>query len=391
MSQRRDYYEVLGVTRTADGAEIKKAYRRLAVELHPDRNPGNSEAEERFKEASEAYQVLSDAEKRSMYDRFGHDGPRSAGFSGFSDVSDIFSTFGDIFGDIFGGGRSRGGGGGRGADLETQVTLTLFEAATGVTRDVKVSRHTACDECRGSGAAPGSQPETCRDCRGSGQVVHSQGFLMISTTCPTCRGAGQIIRKPCSKCRGSGAVAVEETLQVAIPPGVEDGSTLRLMGRGEAAPRSGRAGNLYVVIRVRPDPRFERDGADLHTQINVSFPQLALGDTVQVPVLEAAPRDAASDEADSPPAEADATAEQAVELPAGTQPDEVLILRGKGLPRLQGSGRGDLVVHLRLVVPSHLSREQKEHLQAFAAAGGQSVSDPGKSEGKGFFRKRKKS
>jgi molecular chaperone DnaJ len=365
VSERRDYYEVLGVERTAEAGELKRAYRKLAMEHHPDRNPGDKVAEAKFKEASEAYQVLSDPQKRAHYDRFGHDGP-SAGFGGgFHDVGDIFSAFSDIFGDIFGG---RMGGGGRaparGADIEVRVTMTLEEAFAGASRDVKVRRRTACTECGGTGAAAGTTPEVCQHCGGRGQVMHSQGFLMISTTCPVCRGEGRVVRKPCSNCDGTGLDEQEETLQVNIPAGVEDGSTLRLVGRGEAG-QGGRAGNLYVILRVQPDERFERDGADLHAEVSVSFPQLALGDTVEVPTLDG---------------------EGSIDIPPGTQPGETLALRGRGMPRIDGRGRGDLVAHLKLVVPSSMSQEEEEHLRAYAASGGQRVSP----ERGGFFKRKKK-
>lgn len=365
---KRDYYEVLGVARTADASELKRAYRKLALELHPDRNPGNKAAEAQFKEASEAYQVLCDPERRALYDRFGHEGARGMG-GGFRDVSDIFSAFGDIFGDLFGGaGFGQSGRGGRGADLQTKVVLTLAEVATGATKEIPVRRRVSCPDCRGSGAAPGAGRERCPQCRGRGQVVHSQGFLMISTTCPMCQGEGEIIRTPCGTCRGTGLEEVEETLQVSIPPGVEDGSTLRLSGRGESSPRGGRAGHLYVVVRVEADQRFERDGADLHTAATITFPQAALGGNVSVGTL-------------------DGDMELAVK--PGTQPGEQLVLRGKGLPRLQERGVGDLIVHFKLAVPTSLTEEQTEHLRAFAAAGGDKVEPP--NERSGFFRRRKRS
>jgi molecular chaperone DnaJ len=365
VSDKKDYYEVLGVPRSADGAELKRAYRRLAMELHPDRNPGNAEAESKFKEASEAYQVLADPEKRAMFDRFGHAGPGGGFSQGFNDVGDIFSAFSDIFGDIFG----RQGGGrrapGRGADIETQVGITLVEAATGITREVKLLRRAPCGTCRGTGAQAGSEPEVCQQCGGRGQVMHSQGFLMISTTCPICRGEGKVIRRPCSACEGSGIDHQEDTLQIAIPAGVEDGSTLRLMGRGEAAPRGGRPGNLYVILRVEPDERFERDGADLHTEVPVSFPQLTLGDQISVATLDG---------------------EAEVEIPPGTQPGETVALPGRGMPHLEGRGRGDVIAHLKLVVPKTLSVEEEQHLRAYAAAGGQRVNP----ERSGFFKRKKK-
>jgi molecular chaperone DnaJ len=372
VSERKDFYDVLGVARDADAAELKRAYRKLAMEHHPDRNPGDKQSEDRFKEASEAYQVLSDPEKRGLYDRFGHAGPGMGmgGGGGFHDVGDIFSAFGDIFGDIFGGGMGGGRAGGgrraaRGADLETRVSLTLKEAATGVKREIKVRRRVACTTCGGSGAAPGSHPETCQHCGGRGQVMHSQGFLMISTTCPACRGEGRVVRKPCSICNGSGVGHDEDTLNVSIPAGVEDGATLRLPGRGEASPRGGSAGSLFVVLQVEPDERFERDGADLHTEIAVSFPQLALGDRVGVPTL-------------------DGDAE--LDVPAGTQPGDTVVLRGRGMPRVDGRGVGDVVAHLKLVVPSSLSGEEEAALRAYAAAGGQRVNP----ERGGLFRRKKK-
>ena len=369
VSEKPDYYQVLGVSRQADASELKRAYRKLALELHPDRNLGDKESEARFKDASEAYQVLSDPEKRALYDRYGHDGPRGGGFGGgFSNVGDIFSAFSDIFGDLFGGGfgGGPGRGGGRGVDIETQVQLSLAEVATGAAKEVRVQRRAACTECEGSGAAPGTSREACPQCRGRGQVVHAQGFLMISSTCPACRGEGSVARKPCPSCSGSGLRVVEENLQVNVPQGVEDGSTLRLAGRGEGAPGSGRAGNLYVHIRVADDERFERDGADLHTEVAISFPQAALGTTVKAPSLDG---------------EVDVT------LAPGTQPGATVVLRGKGLPHLQERGRGDLIVHLRLVVPASLSHEQEESLRAFAAAGGEKV-EPA-SEKRGLFGRRK--
>jgi molecular chaperone DnaJ len=369
VSEKRDYYEILGVGRDADVAELKRAYRKLALELHPDRNPGDNEAEARFKEASEAYQVLSDAEKRGLYDRFGHDGPRGGGFGGgFSNMGDIFSAFGDIFGDMFGGfggGQSRASA--RGADLETRVELSLTEVAKGATKEIKIRRRVACKDCSGSGAAAGSGRERCQQCGGRGQVMHQQGFLMIQTTCPICRGEGTIVRKPCQTCRGSGLTAAEETLQVTIPAGVEDGSTLRMTGRGEAAPGGGQAGNLYVGLHVTNDQRFERDGADLHTQVALSFPQAALGANIKAPSLDE---------------------DLEVAIPAGTQPGDTLTLRGKGLPRLHGRGTGDLVVHLKLVVPKTLSPEQEQSLRAFASAGGDQVEPPG--ERGSFWRKKRK-
>jgi molecular chaperone DnaJ len=364
VSDKKDYYEVLGVERTADGAELKRAYRKLAMEHHPDRNPGDAAAEARFKEASEAYQVLSDDERRGLYDRFGHAAPGRVG-QGFGDVGDIFSAFSDIFGDVFGrqGGGRRGPA--RGADIETSIKLTLLEAASGATKDVKVVRRLACGTCKGSGAKPGSSPEVCQQCRGRGQVMHSQGFLMISSTCPVCRGEGKIIRHLCETCDGSGFERHEDTLQITIPAGVEDGSTLRLVGRGEAAPRGGQPGHLYVILRVEEDERFERDGADLHTEIEVSFPQLALGSKLAVPTL---------------------VGDAEIDVRPGTQPGETVTLRGQGMPHLEGRGKGDVIAHLKLVVPKSLSDDQEQRLRAFAEAGGDNVTP----EKTGLFGRKKK-
>lgn len=387
MSEKRDYYEVLGVARECDPAELKAAYRRLAMQFHPDRNPNDREAEARFKEASEAYQVLSNAEQRARYDRFGHAGAQMGGGAGFSDMGDVFSAFSDIFGDMFGGGRGGGRTQTRGADIETHLSITLLEAAAGVTKEVKVRRREPCQTCGGSGAAPGTSPETCRHCGGRGQVMHAQGFLRIATTCPICRGEGKVIRKRCATCEGSGVGHTEEKLQVGIPAGVEDGATLRLVGRGEAPPGA-RPGNLYVALHVEADPRFERDGADLHTQVTVTFPQAALGDHVRVPVLTADPADA-PEPSGEPEKDAEAAAagpEADIEIPAGTQPGDLIVLRGRGLPRVDGRGTGNLVVHVKLVVPTTLTAEEDEHLRAFAAAGGQRVNP----ERSGFFKRKKK-
>ena len=369
VSEKKDYYEVLGVARSADAGEIKRAYRKLAMELHPDRNPGNAASEAQFKEASEAYQVLSDPQKRAVYDRFGHAGPGGGFGQGFNDVGDIFSAFSDVFGDIFRGAGGPGAGRrgpGRGSDVETRLDITFAEAATGVTKDLKVRRRAPCATCQGSGAKPGSTPEVCLQCGGRGQVMHSQGFLMISTTCPICRGEGRVIRTPCTDCDGAGVTFQEETLQITIPAGVDDNATLRLLGRGEAGGRGGRSGNLYVVLHVEQDRRFERDGADLHTGVAVSFPQLALGDTVTVPTIDG---------------------EATLELPAGTQPGDTLRVRGKGMPHLEERGSGDIIAHVKLVVPKALSKEEEQHLRAFAEAGGLRLSPDRPSL---FGRKKKK-
>jgi molecular chaperone DnaJ len=363
VSEKRDYYSVLGVARDVEAGDLKRAYRKLAVQYHPDRNPGDHTAEANFKEAAEAYEVLSDAEKRALYDRYGHEGLQRGGFGGFRDASDVFSAFSDIFGDLFGG----GGRSSAGADIEAEVELTLPEAATGATKEVVYRRRAVCTECGGSGAEKGTAAETCPQCRGRGQVVHQQGFLMITSTCQRCGGEGRVVRHPCHLCEGSGMVLVEDRLQVSIPAGVEDGSTLRIGGRGEVSPRGGRPGNLYVAIRVEADPRFERDGADLHTEVLISFAQAALGAEVQVPTL---------------------SGDQALDVPRGTQPGDTIVLRGKGLPHLRQRGQGDLVVHLRVVVPTELSAEQEQRLRAYAEVAGGAPATPPKK--KGLFNRRKR-
>lgn len=343
-----DYYELLGVQRSASVDDIKRAYRQLALKYHPDRNPDDPEAEDKFKEISNAFQVLSDPEKRRMYDRFGVEGLGGAGFSGFSNVQDIFSSFGDIFGDIFGMGGFSGFGRTRrtrGADLEVDLVLTFLEAAEGCTRDVAVKRRILCDSCGGSGAAPGTTPDVCGTCNGKGQVVHSQGFFMISTTCPDCRGEGRVVKEPCPECEGSGIQLREDELQVTVPAGVEDGQTLRLAGKGEASSRGGMPGNLYVNLHVEADERLHREGPDLFVDVHLSVPLAALGGTVTVPVLRG---------------------EQDVDVKAGTQPGDVHVMRGAGVPRLDGRGRGDQVIRFQVDVPRKLSGKARELMRELA-------------------------
>ena len=357
---KRDYYEVLGVSRDASEQEIKKAYRRLAVKYHPDRNPDDKEAEERFKEAAEAYGVLSDPEKRRLYDQYGHEG-LGGGAPGFGGIDDILSHFGDIFGDLFGGFRSRGPRTRRGRDIGATVTITLQEAATGTEKTVEFSRNAPCETCGGTGAKPGTSPETCPTCGGSGQVVHQQGFFVIQTTCPSCGGQGSVVREKCPDCGGRGYQKSTEKLKVTSPAGIEGGMSMRLRGKGEAVAGGGIPGDLFVEVQVEPDPRFKREGADLLTEVEVGYPQLVLGGTLEVPTL-------------------DGTTE--LEVPAGTEVDKVFVLRGKGMPVLQGRGQGDLLVRLRLQVPKKVSSRQKELLRELAAEEGLEVG-----EGGGFFKK----
>lgn len=349
-----DYYELLGVSREASVDEIKKAYRQQALKYHPDRNPGDSEAEEHFKEVSNAFQVLSDPEKRGIYDRFGREGLSGQGYGGFGSVQDIFSSFGDLFGDVFGFGGFGGGGTrrARGADVEVAVDLTFAEAVEGCRKDVTVRRRAACETCSGTGAAPGSRATTCSTCEGRGQVVHSQGFFMISSTCPACRGEGQTISDPCSECRGSGVMHVEDSLQVTVPAGVEGGQTLRLGGKGEVPAGGGVPGHLYVNLAVAPHPHLQRDGADVFIEVPIGFATAALGGKISVPVLKG---------------------EEEIEVPAGTQPGEVKVLRGAGIPRLDRRGRGDQLIRFQVDVPKKLSSRARELLGELAEELGDDV------------------
>ena len=364
---KRCYYEVLGIERSASEREIATAYRRLAVRFHPDSNPGDEEATEKFKEAAEAYEVLSDAQKRSRYDQFGHAGVDGAGGDPhFTDVNDIFEAFGDIFGggifgDIFGGGRRRGPQ--RGADVKVEVTLTLEEAAAGVTRTVDVRRHILCDTCRGSGARAGSSPETCHRCGGSGNVVQSAGILRVQTTCPSCRGAGAVISDPCPDCRGQGRVPKKSTIDVVIPPGVDNGDTVRVREEGEPSPNGGPPGNCLCVIRVRPHKLFEREGTHLILRLPITYSQAALGATIEVPTL---------------------SGREELTVPRGTASGEVFRLRGKGLADPRGrAGKGDLHVQTVIEVPKKLSKRQEELLRDLAEVEHKEVSP----ERKSFFAK----
>jgi molecular chaperone DnaJ len=341
---KRDYYEVLGVDRSASEQDIKRAYRKLALELHPDRNPGDAQAEERFKEASEAYQVLSDAEKRLAYDRFGHAGV-SGSAHGFTDIQDIFSQFGDIFSDFFGGGPFRGGrrgGAQRGADLRTVVRLSLKDAALGVKREIALSHPGPCQTCAGSGAQ-GGRRSVCQRCNGAGQVAHSRGPFLLQTTCPSCQGMGSIVEDPCKTCRGSGRVEVDRAVKVTFPAGIDDGQTLRVPGQGQAGTQGAPAGHLYVDVEIEPDPRFQREGPDLLHAVKVSFPQAALGTELDVPSLDGDPIK--------------------VKVPSGAQPGDTVVVRGRGVPHLNHGGRGDLIVVVQVGVPKKLSRKAKKLLE----------------------------
>ncbi len=352
---KRDYYEVLGVARDAGTDELKKAYRKLALELHPDRNPGNKEAEEKFKEAAEAYSVLSDPDKRKVYDQFGHAGLGGAGGGGgpqfqfdprqFADFEDILGSFfgGGLFGDLFGGGRRRPGGEERGADLQYNLRISFKDAVFGQdAMELAIPRLEACEACQGSGCEPGTRPETCPQCRGQGQVAVRQGFFQMLAACPRCEGRGRIIPKPCRTCGGTGRVERKTRVTFKIPAGVDRGTRLRLQGQGEAGRFGGRAGDLYIVFDVEPDPSYERDGSDLHRRLDVPWPLLVLGGALGV---------------DTP------YGRDQVKLAAGTPADHVVRLANAGVPRLQGGGRGDLYLHLRAAVPKSLTAEQRTAIE----------------------------
>jgi len=361
---KRDYYEILGVQRGAGEADLKKAYRKLALEYHPDRNPDDPDAEDRFKEISEAYAVLADPEKRRTYDRFGHAGLGGAGGApDFGDLGNFSDLFNDLFGDVFGMGRrgGRAGRGQRGADLRYNLEIELLDVLEGMEATLRIPKMRGCETCSGSGARPGTRPETCSTCRGTGQMVFQQGFFRVARPCDACGGSGETIRDHCRDCRGTGRVEGEQTIQVKVPAGVEDGSRLRLAGEGEAGLNGGPPGDLYVVIRVRPHTLFERDGTDLHCEVPVSFVQASLGAEIEVPTLEGKVK---------------------MTIPEGTQSGKVLRLRGKGVPPLRPRSdpsqldrlRGDLYVRIFVEVPTKLNQRQRQLLEEFAAESGDEVS-----------------
>jgi len=364
MPTQRDYYEVLGVERTAANGEIASAYRKLAVKFHPDKNPGDQEAIERFKEAAEAFEVLNDTEKRSQYDRFGHAGLNGQfGAHHFNDVEDIFSAFGDLFGDLFGGrgGRNRAR---KGRDVRCDVTLTLKEAALGAKKTVEFQRHDRCEKCSGSGAAAGSRREVCSYCRGQGRVIQSAGIVRIQTTCPSCHGQGSVIKQPCSDCRGSGQKLKKVITEVEIPPGVDDEMRVRITGQGEPSANGGPAGDCYCFISVLPHPLFERDGQHLICRIPITYAQAALGTKLEVPTLEGRGE---------------------VVVPAGTQSGQVFRMGGKGMPDPRRRGLGDLLVQVLIEVPKKLSKEEESLLRNLAELEKKHVAP----ERKGFFEKLK--
>ena len=350
---KKDYYQILGVGKTASDEELKKNYRKIAMQCHPDRNPGDKQAEEKFKEAAEAYEVLSDRQKREIYDQYGHAGLSNTGFQGFSGFDDVFSNFGDIFEDVFGFGRTRGRGRTRqaaraGADLRYDLKISFLDAAFGLTTTIDLEKLYTCRECQGTGAAPGTSSSTCPTCQGRGQVIQSSGFFTISSTCPHCHGQGKFITKPCPTCRGTGKEQQRKTVELKIPAGVETGSRLRLRGEGETGEQGGPCGDLYVFLQVEDHDFFVRSEDDIICRVPISFVQASLGGTVTVPTLEGSEK---------------------IKIPRGTQTGRTFRLKGKGIPHLQGYGRGDQIIEVFVQIPTALTRKQEELLREFEKLG----------------------
>ena len=377
--EKRDYYEVLGVSKSADATEIKKAYRKLALKYHPDKNPGDKEAEEKFKEAAEAYDVLSNEEKKRRYDQFGHAGVGGAGQGGFGggmSMDDIFSQFGDIFGS-FGGFSGFGGFGGgrsarrvnRGTNLRVKVKMNLQEIATGIEKKIKVKKYVACQHCNGTGAKDGKSYSTCSTCKGSGQVTRLQntilGAMQTTSTCPTCEGEGKIINEKCTFCNGEGVLMSEEVISINIPAGVGEGMQLSLSGKGNAARRGGVNGDLIVLIEEEEHPELVRDGNDLLYNVFIGYPEAVLGETVEIPTIEGKVK---------------------VKIEAGTQPGKILRLRGKGLPDVNGYGKGDLLAKVNVWIPKNLSKDEKKLVEKMKEAEG---FKPGSGDKKSIFSKMK--
>lgn len=377
--EKRDYYEVLGVSKSADATEIKKAYRKLALKYHPDKNPGDKEAEEKFKEAAEAYDVLSNEEKKRRYDQFGHAGVGGAGQGGFGggmSMDDIFSQFGDIFGS-FGGFSGFGGFGGgrsarrvnRGTNLRVKVKMNLQEIATGIEKKIKVKKYVACQHCNGTGAKDGKSYSTCSTCKGSGQVTRVQntilGAMQTTSTCPTCEGEGKIINEKCTFCNGEGVLMSEEVISINIPAGVGEGMQLSLSGKGNAARRGGVNGDLIVLIEEEEHPELVRDGNDLLYNVFIGYPEAVLGETVEIPTIEGKVK---------------------VKIEAGTQPGKILRLRGKGLPDVNGYGKGDLLAKVNVWIPKNLSKDEKKLMEKMKEAEG---FKPGSGDKKSIFSKMK--
>jgi len=342
----KDYYKTLGVSRNASEDEIKKSYRKIAMQYHPDRNPGNKEAEEKFKIASEAYEVLREPEKREIYDRYGIEGLKGTGFTGFRGFEDIFSTFGDIFEDFFGFGTThrRRTKARPGADLRYDLKISFYEAAFGKETEIEIPKNVLCEVCKGTGAKPGTYPNPCPSCKGTGQVTRSQGFFTISTTCGQCRGEGNIISHPCKDCRGHGRVRKNKKIHTNIPPGVDNGSKLRIRGEGEEGEKGGPPGDLFVFIYVEPHEFFTREGDDIICQIPISFTQAALGAEIEIPTLNG---------------------KKNINIKKGIETGEIIRIKGEGFPRLRGYGFGDQIIQVIVKTPKNLSKRQEEILREF--------------------------
>ncbi|MEE2830596.1 MAG: molecular chaperone DnaJ [Myxococcota bacterium] len=361
MSNKRDYYEVLGVPKDADTSTLKKSYRKLAMQFHPDRNPDNPDAAQKFKEAAEAYDVLSDDDKRSRYDRFGHEGLRGAGYQGFEGgFDDIFSAFGDMFGDLFGFGARPGNRRGgrprpqRGNDLRYDLSIDFQVPLTGSAEQIDLTRHEPCEPCGGTGGKPGTEPQNCGTCNGIGEVIQRQAFLQIRTACPACRGRGQAYEESCPDCQGHKRIPRERQLTVNIPVGIDDGMQLRLSGEGEPGHMGGPPGDLYVFIHVRPHDIFERQGDDLACRLDLSFPQAALGAEIEVRSIEGT---------------------ESLSIPPGTQTGQVIRIRGAGMPNVRGGKRGDQLMHCFVNTPKSLNDRQRELLKELAKIDGEEVKD----------------
>lgn len=368
----RDFYEVLGVSKTADKDELKRAYRKLAMQYHPDRNAGDAEAEKKFKELNEAYDVLKDEQKRAAYDRFGHAAFEGGmGGGGGAGGFDFSGSFADIFEDLFGAMGGRGGAGARGgqantrgADLRYNLSITLEEAFKGAQKNVTITTSALCDSCKGSGGEAGSQPTTCPTCHGAGKIRAQQGFFMVERSCHTCHGMGKIIKDPCRKCAGTGRVRKEKTLLVNIPAGVEEGTRIRLSGEGEAGFRGGQEGDLYIFLSIKPHEIFKRDGADIHCKVPISVTTAALGGAVEVPTIDGT--------------------RVKVNIPAGTQSGRQFRLKGRGMSVMRSSMRGDMYIHANVETPVNLSKKQKELLREFDKSSEGKSNSP---ESEGFFSK----
>ncbi|MEN8135943.1 MAG: molecular chaperone DnaJ [Thermodesulfobacteriota bacterium] len=357
-----EYYQILGISESATAAEIKKAYRKVAMRYHPDRNQGDKEAEEKFKDAAEAYEVLGDLEKRKIYDRYGVEGLNSSGFGGGpSDINDIFSHFGDLFG--FGSQREQAPGGPiQGADLRYDLTISFMEAVHGVEKEIEINKPDTCWTCEGTGSRPGYKPETCPTCKGRGQTIRSQGFFSVSTTCHVCRGEGEVIKEPCADCDGNGLLSKKKKVSLKIPAGVDNGSRMRLTGEGEGGRRNGQAGDLYVFLYVEEHDYFKRDGNNIYLKLPISISQATLGCAPSLPTING---------------------EQVLKIPAGTQSGQRFTLRSQGVKSLRGGGNGDMIAIVEVVIPAKLTEKQKELMEEFA----QIERDTAGDEEEGFFKK----